>query len=110
MRILFYLLSRLPLRVLQAMGAAAGELLWLLHSGRRQTALRNVERCFPELDRAEQTRLARSAIGHEMKTYFETPLVWLGPEARAKSLVREYRGIEALDAAVAQGKGVLLLT
>lgn len=110
MRILFYVLAFLPLRVLQGLGDLAGWLLWVSHSNRRRVAMRNIERCMPELGAVEQRRIARASLAHEMKTYVETARVWLGPAQSVRDAVREWRGIEALERAFAKGKGVILLT
>lgn len=110
MRILFLVLARLPLLVLQALGALAGWLLWVTGSARRRIALRNISRCMPELSAADQRRIARASIVHEITTYLETARVWLGPARSVMSAVREWRGIEVLDRAFAQNKGVIVLT
>ncbi|WP_051277953.1 lysophospholipid acyltransferase family protein [Solimonas flava] len=110
MRILLILLGQLPLSVLQALGAFAGWLSWISGSSRRRIALRNLERCMPELDAAERERIARASLRHEFTTYIETMRVWLGPAQSVKDAVKEWRGIEVLEAAFAQNKGVILLT
>ena len=110
MRILFHILAWLPLWLLQALGGAAGWLLWVSHSSRRKVALCNLEHCMPELDAAARERIARAAITNEITTYLETARVWLGPGGAVKNAVREWRGIEALDRAFAKNKGVILLT
>ncbi|MGH8462027.1 MAG: lysophospholipid acyltransferase family protein [Stenotrophobium sp.] len=110
MRTLLYALAWLPLLFLQGLGTAAGWALWLTHSSRRKVALRNISRCMPELSAAEQARIARVSIGHEIATYLETARVWLGPSRAVKSAVKEWRGIAALDRAFAKNKGVILLT
>lgn len=110
MQILFRALAWLPLFVLQGLGAFAGWLLWVTHSGRRKVALRNLQRCMPELSEKERTRIARASITNELTTYIETARVWLGPGRSVKKSVREWRGIDALDRAFAKGKGVILLT
>lgn len=109
MRLLFILLSRWPLPALHALGAGIAGMLWLTHSRRRAVALRNVTACFPELDRRQQRRLARRALGHEMKAFAELPLVWLGPDRRVRRLTRETRGLERVDEALAAGRGLILL-
>ena len=38
------------------------------------------------------------------------PLVWLGPDARVRALVKSWDGLEIFDAAMKPGKGMLLLT
>ena len=54
--------------------------------------------------------MARRSIAHEITTYLETPQYWLGNLERVKTRVREYRNLEVYDRALAQGKGVILLT
>jgi KDO2-lipid IV(A) lauroyltransferase len=110
MRLAFRLIALLPLSVLQALGAIAGWLLWVVPNSRRRTALINVAKCFPELGRAGQRRLAREAIRHEMTTFFETPMVWLGSDARLRTLVKRWDGLEIFEAAMQPGKGAILLT
>lgn len=110
MRILFHILAFLPLIALQGLGALMGWILWVSNSKRRRVGLRNISRCLPELAPEEQARIVRASLGHEFKTYIETARVWLGPAASVKGKVREWRGIERLEQAMAQGKGVILLT
>jgi len=110
MRIAFRLLALLPLAVLQGFGAFAGWVLSLLPNSRRSTAIVNVARCFPELSAAEQRRLVRQSITHEVTTFIETPLVWLGSDVRVRALVKSWDGLEIFDAAMKPGKGVILLT
>lgn len=110
MRALLYLLAYLPLSVLQLLGSLAGWISWVSHSARRRVALRNLERCMPELAPAARVRMARASIAHEFMTYAETLRVWLGPAAAVKNAVREWRGLEVLEQAFAQNKGVILLT
>lgn len=110
MRIALILLGQLPLSALQALGALIGWFFWVTHSSRRKIALRNLECCMPELDRAERERIARASLRHEFTTYVETLRIWLGPAQPLKDGVKEWRGIEVLERAFAQNKGVILLT
>lgn len=110
MKIAFKLLALLPLWALQGLGALAGWLVYLIPNSRRRTALRNVERCFPELSPAERRRLVRRSLTAEMTTFVETPMVWLCSERRLLSLVRREENLELFDAAMQGGKGMLLLT
>jgi KDO2-lipid IV(A) lauroyltransferase len=110
MRVLFHVLAFLPLWLLQGLGALAGNLLWITNSSRKRVAMRNISRCMPELPPAEQRRVARLSLGHELKTYLETARLWLGPASRVRAQLREERGVDALDRAFAHGKGIVLLT
>jgi KDO2-lipid IV(A) lauroyltransferase len=110
MRIAFHLLALLPLAVLQGLGVVVGAILWLVPNSRQRTAIRNVERCFPELSKREQSRLVRRSLTAEMTTFLETPMVWLCSERRLMSLVKAHDGLPIFDAAMQGGKGMLLLT
>lgn len=110
MRALFHVLARVPLPILQGLGNLIGWLLWLFPNGRRRAAYRNIGLCLPQLTAAERHRLVRRSLCHELKTILEMPVVWLAPERRVLGLVKEWRGGEVIDEALAQGKGVLLLT
>jgi KDO2-lipid IV(A) lauroyltransferase len=96
--------------VLQGLGWLAGWLLWLLPNSRQRTAVRNVERCFPELAPRERSVLVRRSLTAEVTTFLETPMVWLCSERRLNSLVKRYENLELFDAAMKGGKGMLLLT
>lgn len=110
MTVLFHLLSRFPLRLLHALGDLLGSLLWLLPNGRRNVAMRNIDLCLPDRPAAERRKLARASVQHEVKTILEMPVVWLAPATRVLGLVREWRNRHLLDEALAQGKGLILLT
>jgi len=75
----------------------------------RNTVLRNLELCFPELSPEERQALAKrhfEAIG----MYFaECALGWFGSERRLEG-VFDVRGLEHLEAALAKGRGVILFT
>ena len=110
MRLLFHVLARLPLVVLHGLGNLIGWLLWLLPNGRRRAAFRNIELCLPQLSTAERRRLVRRSLCHEMKTILEMPVIWLASERRVLGMVKAWHGAEVIDAALAQGKGMILLT
>jgi KDO2-lipid IV(A) lauroyltransferase len=110
MALLLKLLGLLPLPFLHLLGEFAGLLLWWLPNNRRHVALRNISACFPVMSLNEQRSLARRALAHEAKTVFESLRIWFGPQDRVVALVRERRGVELLDSAFKQGKGIILLS
>ncbi len=95
----FRLLSRLPLRWLQALGAALGWVAFLASPVYR--------RRFHENTRQAGYRFAQvsAAVGHIGRMVGELPRLWLGAPAPVR-----WDGFESLQAAYAQGRGVLLLT
>lgn len=105
---LFRLLALLPLPVLHLLGAGVGELAWLGHVPRRRIALRNIERCFPELDEATRRRLVRSHFRELAQSFLATGIHWWASRRRLDRLVR-LRDRRHLDDAVATGRVVILL-
>lgn len=51
-----------------------------------------------------------AAIAESGRLLAELPAVWLRPRAKVAALVREIRGLDLVDAARAQGKGIVFLT
>ena len=110
MMFLFRLLARLPLPLLHGLGVVLG---WLIYwaPGRHAARMRNnlVESgvCTPGRD---CRRLLRRAIGESGKGIIELAAVWLRPHDQVVKFVRGTTGWDAIDAARAAGKGVILLS
>jgi len=97
-------------RPAQAKPSLAARLLYRLLPLRRQVVLDNLRRVYGErADEAEITRLAQAHYGHLGRLFWEFLWYpWLS-RARKLALVR-VENLDALLAAHAQGKGVLILT
>lgn len=99
MLLLFRLLSVLPLRVLHVLGAGLGWLVFLVSPTWRRRFI----------DHARQAGYGfaqvRPAVAHIGRMIGELPRLWLGAPVAI-----EWEGTDVLDAAYAQGRGVLLLT
>ncbi len=106
---LLRLLAMLPFPALLAIGRALGRLLRHLPISFVRTARRNIELCFPELDAPARERLLDEHFKSLGIALMEVPLAWwITPKQLAK-LVR-IEGTQHLQAAMARGKGVILLT
>lgn len=103
-------LAYLPLPVLHAVAWVLGNLLWLPPSKRKRVALTNVAACFPDLSARERRRLARRSLANELKTHLELMRIWLGPASGVRRMAREIVGEDRAAAALAGGRGLLLLT
>jgi len=106
---LLWLLTLLPIPLLQALGAGLGELFGLLVPSRRRIVRINLRLCFPKLDDAARRKLARRHFRALGMGIFETLLAWFASDRRLQRLV-DFEGVEHLRAAQADGGGVLLLT
>ena len=105
---LLRLLTLLPYRWQVRIGASLGGLLYHLGKRRRRITETNIARCFPELDIGAQKALVKRTFRAAGIAIPETALAWWGKDADLAPLV-EIEGMAHLQAALKQGKGVLLL-
>ncbi len=110
---LVYMLLRvfglLPLRALHAMGAGLGHILWLRKYARERVHVEvNLRFARPRLDDAARARLTKDILVETGKAATELAAVWGRGARRALQLVREVRGAELFDAALASGRGVIV--
>ncbi|MDH5300530.1 MAG: lysophospholipid acyltransferase family protein [Gammaproteobacteria bacterium] len=108
-KILFWLLCRLPLSLNRLLGSGLGRLVYRFSAHGRHLAEVNVRLCLPELSAVQQQTLLRDSFVEAGKTLSELGPMWGWPLERLLPLVREVEGKETLDAAIAQGKGAIVL-
>ncbi len=106
---LIRVLDWLPYRVQMLLGGALGRVAFLLARRERHISTLNIRMCLPELDERERRRLVRAHFASLGKSLFETALVWWASERRLKKLIR-IDGLDHLDAALAAGRGAILLS
>ncbi|MDQ2971797.1 MAG: lipid A biosynthesis acyltransferase [Rhodanobacteraceae bacterium] len=104
---LLRLASRLPLRVLHALGAALGMWLWLSGNRKRTIVETNLRLVRPQLDPAAHDELSRAALIETGKSLIEVFGIW-GRVQCTLGRVREVRGEPLFDAALASGRGLIL--
>ena len=105
---LLRLTTLLPLAWQRRIGRALGRTLYAGSRERRRITRINLRLCFPELDERERARLAREHFALLGASLFEMAYGWWGPARRLEAL-GAIHGREHLDAALAHGKGVILL-
>jgi KDO2-lipid IV(A) lauroyltransferase len=106
---LLKLLARLPLPVLHGLGIALGWLIYLApgrHSDRMRRNIFDSGLCTPG---ADCQRLLRQSVSESGKAIIELLPVWLRPYEKVLQLVKGRSGWEAIDAARAAGKGIILI-
>jgi Kdo2-lipid IVA lauroyltransferase/acyltransferase len=104
-----WLIARLPQRALMWVGRCAGALVWRIPSERRHIAETNIALCFPELDATERAALVDANLRDIGLMLVEFALGWMGSDRRMTAIPTRIEGLQYLEAARAQGKGVLLV-
>lgn len=99
----------LPYAALQGIGRPCGRLARHLLPGRARIAARNLELCFPDLDADARERLLVRHFESLGVALFEIPFTWWAGWDRVNRLA-DISGLEHLQRAAAEGRGVLLLS
>lgn len=106
---LIWLLARLPFGVLLAAGRALGGLIARVPSARRHIVKANIALCFPELDPTSRERLVAMNLRDLGLMLAEFALGWMASDKAMARIPVAIDGLEHLEAARAQGRGVLLV-
>lgn len=104
------LFALLPWRAAQAVGGFIGWLMWKLPNRSREVVRINLAKCFPELDDVARERLVRDSLRDIGRTLTESACAWIWPAQKSLKMIRRVDGSEVLQAALASGKGVVLLS
>lgn len=99
----------LPYGMQMQLGRGIGALLGSVPSSFRRVAERNLELCLPAVSSADREQLLRSHWRSLGMSLFETGITWWWADARILKLT-QVEGLEHLDAALAEGKGAILLS
>lgn len=105
---LLYLISWLPYPVLMWLGSNLGRLLFKVLKSRRRIAKRNLELCFPDMPETQRQQLLKRNFEETGRALFDMVIGWWWPTWRLRKL-GTFKGYHHIEAAVAEGKGVLLL-
>lgn len=100
---------RLPQSVAIRIGHGIGWLAFRVDARHRRITLENLAATFPELPAQERARIARGVFGHFGRKLLEL-LRFSGLPADRKLAAVEFAGIEHVEAALARGRGALIVT
>lgn len=102
-------LGSLPLPLGRALGASAGWLMWLSSGRSARITRQNLALCQPQLKDRARERLVRQSLTETGKTVAEAAVVWSRSWEWLQRHIVEVENGEALDAALAEGRGLLVL-
>lgn len=107
---LLRLFARLPLPIIHLVGIVAGWAIYLTSpkfASRTRANLRASGLCAGD---AAYRRMLHKNISENGKGMLETFAIWFRPYEQALQWVRECRGWESVEAALAEGRGIIFLT
>jgi len=106
---LLWCLSRLPYAWLLGIGRLLGRLLRRFGRRREQIAAVNLALCFPDLPADARDRVITELFDSLGMGVMEMAMSWWTPDSKLQPL-SDIKGLEHLQAALQQGKGVILLS
>jgi KDO2-lipid IV(A) lauroyltransferase len=104
------LTAALPIKVALSIHRLVGRVMYRVLRRQRNTVLRNLELCFPELSSDEREALAKRHFEAVGCWVAESAIGWFGSERSVGDTLFDVRGLEHLQAALAKGRGVILFT
>ena len=105
---LLRLTAMLPYGLIIMLGTILGWCSFYLMPSRRRITRSNIRLCFPELNQAQQRKLIKQNFYDSSIAMLESPLAWWGSDQKLKA-IHQVEGLEHLQAAQAEGKGIILL-
>ena len=106
---LLRLLAFLPFSAIVRVGRGLGVVLRYVSRGFVRTARRNLELCMPQLAPEARERLLKEHFASLGVALLEIPFAWWSRPERVAKLMR-LEGAEHLRAALARGRGAIVLT
>ncbi|MGQ7845505.1 lysophospholipid acyltransferase family protein [Granulosicoccus sp. 3-233] len=109
-RLLARILSWLPLRMNQTIGATLGLCVWALNGKLRRITDVNLDMCYPDMNEAQRRRLSRLSLMETGKQLTECAWIWHRPIAQTEQLIIDINGEELMLEARKSGKGCLFVS
>ncbi|MDX1455123.1 MAG: LpxL/LpxP family Kdo(2)-lipid IV(A) lauroyl/palmitoleoyl acyltransferase [Gammaproteobacteria bacterium] len=106
---LLRLFAWIPYPLQRVLGWLIGWLLFIAAGRRRRVTQMNIDLCYPERSKAERRKLVHGHFQALGMSVFEIAMCWYGADWVLRRRVK-VEGLQYLDAALAEGKGALLLS
>ena len=107
---LIWFFSKLPLGFNRRLGQGLGWLLWRVPNQAKRITLINLAIAYPDQEQAWREQLAKQSLVELGKTVTELGPLWLWTKEKLLPLVKEVRGLDLLEAGLAQQRGVIVLS
>jgi len=85
-----------------------GDLARSINAKRRRIARKNIELCFPELNREEQKKLIRENFRHQVRSVLSYALIWWAPQSVLEKRI-VIKGQEYIEHSRSNGRGIIFM-
>jgi len=99
----------LPARVVHWLSAPLSRLVWAASGTKRRSTVRNLEAAYPDMPAPEREELARASMRHYTLNILEIGMSWTWSHRRLRQRFDPPVGLDLLEEAEREGKGVLIL-
>lgn len=100
--------SWIPPRAAEFIAPALAAVLWLLSPRKRRVTRLNLRAVYPHMDPGQRERIGRNSMTHYVRGVLEAGMLWHWPVDRVMAYFDAPVGQAALDAAIKDGKGLIL--
>lgn len=107
--LLLQLVGWMPWTISKAFAHVSVWFMWLANKRARPITTINIAICFPELSREDQEALIKASLFETSMNAIDMVRCWVRSRESLEGRIQSVDGLEHLDAAVAAGKGTLLL-
>lgn len=103
-------LQFLPLPIIHMLGVILGLLSYIFNDDHRAHAIRNLKQCGLTRNQTDFKKLLFKSTLENSKGALETFAIWFKPQTKVVNWVKNVVGWQAVDKALASGKGIIFLT
>ncbi|BHH83341.1 lysophospholipid acyltransferase family protein [Desulforhopalus sp. 52FAK] len=109
LRSIIFCINLLPVQVILFLCSTIGYIAWVIFPFRLKVAYKNLSTVYPEMDHASKLRLMRNVYLQFTRTF---GLVFILHRKKLTTLIEnaEITGLDKVEAALADGKGIILTT
>lgn len=108
LRLAMRLFSWIPPRLAEFIAPPLAAVLWMASPRKRRVTRLNLRAVYPDMGPKRRRKIGRNSMTHYVRGVFEAGMLWHWPVERVLAYFDEPVGQEALDAAINDGKGLIL--
>ena len=110
LKLLIFLFSLIPLFFIQLIGALIGHIFNFLNLKSRDILVDNLTKSNIYSNKSDLKRAINTNIGETGKTILEAFAIWTSKEKRILGWIKEVKGLDAIEKAQKNKKGIIFLT